>query len=151
MVPPKEPLKRQQRYECGGKTDASGPVSARKMTPGHLMSSVLQLHGFSSVESRGRRVFVIFCHQQHVEERSAGGGHDREPGGSGAPAGQREAGVSGYGPQPHFNQIILNQIIVSGRISHWLSPDKLMEETEELSHQRAQREVGLLPPPSSSF
>lgn len=32
-----------------------------------------------------------------------------------------------------------------------LSADKLMEETEELSHQRAQREVRLLRPSSSSF
>lgn len=56
-----------------------------------------------------------------MEERSAGGGHDREPGGSGAPAGQREAGVSGYKSHPDFNQIILNQIILSGRISRRLS------------------------------
>lgn len=33
--------------------------------------------------------------QQDVEERPAGGGHDRESGGSGAAAGQGEAGVSG--------------------------------------------------------
>lgn len=33
---------------------------------------------------------------QNVEERPAGGGHDREPGGAGSPAGQGEAGVSGW-------------------------------------------------------
>lgn len=37
---------------------------------------------------------TAFVHQ-HVEERPAGGGHDRESGGSGSAAGQREAGVSG--------------------------------------------------------
>lgn len=84
-------------------------------------------------------MFVLFCVQQHLEERSAGRGHYREPGGSGAPAGQREAGVPGY-KQPHA-QISLRQIILRGRVSRCLCPDKLMEETEELSHQRAQREV----------
>lgn len=33
---------------------------------------------------------------------------------------------------------------MSGHVSCCLRPDKLMEETEELSHQRAQREVRLL-------
>lgn len=40
-------------------------------------------------------VKIPVCVNQHMEECPAGGGHDRESGGSGAAAGQREAGVSG--------------------------------------------------------
>lgn len=49
-----------------------------------------------------------------------------------------------------FNQIPLGQMSLGGGGSPCLSADKLMEETEELSHQRAQREVRPLRPAAAA-
>lgn len=58
------------------------------------MSRFLQATPDQNVPKITNHTFVISA-QQHMEERPAGGGHDRESGGAGASAGQREAGVFG--------------------------------------------------------